>query len=529
MQEKKSVNKPLRKSVVFHKIVERRLDSVAGGAVGALLETFMKDEGYFCAPVYDEHHHLTYILTNDSSRIEDVVDDCQFDVAVRDQFGKIKELLAESQQVFFIGTPCACKELYNSLGGSNSSLIMMELLCNGISEDALIDKYVNELEEKYGDEVKSLRFHDKEFPYYNSKRIQFSKGNTVYIYDKEPFDDLLDKKVFLKEKCAKCQLCSMGCGIADISHSVYDRTYKIGDHLGYSAIVVNSEDGLSLYEKTLRRLETYKEGSEVKDDYLYNGIPNNKRLSVGELERNSITNCCSQVVNSSDSIVNRLKHFIRLCRQVKIATRLHPGPLYKFFKYNFFRKNTRTDYKNMGYIFVYPYSEFNFDKSAVIELHGPLFMGAAKRVASSRLETRLWMRKNSKLEVHRQCIFAFGGDVEIFENAVLNVGDLVTANPFTIICGERIDIGTPVNIAKGTEVRDTNSHLLSVNGFKLNRPITIGNHVWIASNCNIMPGSKIGDGCVIAGVSYLNRKVPSFTIAEGHPAEVKSDIKYFRM
>ena len=44
-----------------------------------------------------------------------------------------------------------------------------------------------------------------------------------------------------------------------------------------------------------------------------------------------------------------------------------------------------------------------------------------------------------------------------------------------------------------------------------------------------MPGSKIGDGCVIAGVSYLNKKVPSFSIAEGHPAEVKSPIKYFRM
>ena len=34
-------------------------------------------------------------------------------------------------------------------------------------------------------------------------------------------------------------------------------------------------------------------------------------------------------------------------------------------------------------------------------------------------------------------------------------------------------------------------------------PIYIGNHVWIASNCTVLKGVKLHDGCVIAANSIL--------------------------
>ena len=528
MLEKQSDKMPIKTLVVSHKIVERRMDSASGGVLGALLETFMKEDGYYCVPVYDEHLHLKYALSNDSEKIVDAVDDCITEPLLTDEPERIKALLDTGERVLFAGLPCHCKTIVEALGKDYPSFIVIEMICGGVSEDVLVDKYAEEIGAQYGDKVKAIRFRDKEFSYPLSKRITLTKGKTVYHYDKEPFDTLVINKACLNKQCAGCSLCKKDNGLSDLSVGFYDSTYKVGDHLGYSSVVINTEKGRTLFEQSKRRLNIYKEDADINETLIYRKPSKTASLNGDDLSLLSLIECAKKI-GGGNSKANKVKQFAALLYKIKSVTRLHPSPLFKFIKLNFFRKNTKTDFWNMGYIFVAPYSEFNLAKNAVIELHGSLYVGTAKRVPSSQLETRLWMREGSKLIVRKQCIFAFGGDVEIFKDAVLDVGDLVTANPFTIICGEKIEIGTPVNIAKGTEVRDTNSHLLSVSGFKLNRPITIGNHVWIASNCNIMPGSKIGDGCVVAGVSYLNKKIPNFSIAEGHPAEVKSEIKYFRM
>lgn len=518
-----------KKIVAFHKNVERRMDSASGGVLFALLESFMKEEGYYCVPEHDDKFHLKYILTNDPNRIVDVVDECMTEIHMEDEKQLIRQLLKAGKRVLFAGHPCHCVELREYLGKDFSTLFIVGIHCQGVSEDALIDKYIKELEDKYNDKITDIHFHDKEFPYYDSKRFRLAGGKTVYLYEKEPFDSLLRQGVFLKERCRKCPAMDWSQTIGDLSISNGDSTYKLGDHLGYSTMMIHSEKGRSLFEMARKRLEICEGMAEEPDEHFYGKSSLLKSSSVDDLDCYTLEECYNRTLAKTNSLLGTVKQFVRLCSQIQKTTRLHPVPLYKFIKYNFLRKNTFTNFKHLGYIFVAPYSEFNLAKDAVLELHGPLYVGTAKRVPTSRLETRLWMREKSKLVVHRGCVFAFGGDVEIFKGAVLDVGDLITANPFTIICGERIEIGYPVNIAKNTEVRDTNSHLLSTNGYKLNRPVVIGNHVWIASNCFIMPGAKIGDGCVVAGASYVNKKVPCFSIVEGHPAEVKSSVKYFRM
>lgn len=528
MSESSSKNLIL-KSVVYHKIVERRMDSAEGGALGALLETFMKDEGFFCAPVYGENHHLEYILTDNPDRISDVPDYYITGSKCKQLFPDIVSLLNDGKRVMFVGQACLCLELKKFLEKEYDNLVTVEMLCAGLSDDALLDKYIAETEKKYGEKVSHVRFRNKEFAYKNSKRITLSSGKTIYLYDKEPFDTLHENKVFLKEGCRNCPLREIEGKYSDISLGLYGESYQVGDNLGFSAVYVYSQKGQDLYNQTLRRLDVFSEGLDVNENLRTNFKKRSNTTDIAILEKHSLGECVKMLNLEPSGSIQKLKHFYRLYLKVKEVTRLRPGALCKFFRLNFFRKNTRTDYKNMGYIFVAPYSEFSLAKNAVIELHGPLYVGTSKRVPSSHLETRLWMRSNSRLIVRKQCVFGYGGDVEIFKDAVLDIGDLSTTNPFTIICGERIELGSPVYLAKDSVMRDTNSHLISTNGYKLNRPITVGNHVWIASNCAIMPGSQIEDGCIIGGVSYLNKKVTRFSIAEGHPAEVKSAAKYFRM
>lgn len=53
-----------------------------------------------------------------------------------------------------------------------------------------------------------------------------------------------------------------------------------------------------------------------------------------------------------------------------------------------------------------------------------------------------------------------------------------------------------------------------------NRPVIIGNDVWIGANVCILPGVHVGDGAVIAAGAIVTKDVPPYAIVGGVPAKV---------
>ena len=52
-----------------------------------------------------------------------------------------------------------------------------------------------------------------------------------------------------------------------------------------------------------------------------------------------------------------------------------------------------------------------------------------------------------------------------------------------------------------------------------NKSVKIGNDVWIGANAFIMPGTILGDKCIVSAHSVVGaRQYPSGTILAGHPA-----------
>lgn len=93
-----------------------------------------------------------------------------------------------------------------------------------------------------------------------------------------------------------------------------------------------------------------------------------------------------------------------------------------------------------------------------------------------------------------------GPRVEIYNKAVVKIGDHVVISQDTWIC--------------------TASHDISSSSMKLiTKPVEIGSQVWIAAHCKILPGVKIGDGAVIAAGSVVCRDVEPWTVVGGNPAK----------
>lgn len=141
-----------------------------------------------------------------------------------------------------------------------------------------------------------------------------------------------------------------------------------------------------------------------------------------------------------------------------------------------------------------------------------------------------------RLTTGRFCRFDLEGNKQ-----TLFIGDNCEMGDMThIVANERVEIGNDVLIASKCFISDTNhgvykgnnqdSPEVPPNQRKLNtKPVKIGNNVWIGENVVILPGSEIGDGCIIGANSVVNSFILKNSIVAGAPCKIIKHWNYETM
>lgn len=119
---------------------------------------------------------------------------------------------------------------------------------------------------------------------------------------------------------------------------------------------------------------------------------------------------------------------------------------------------------------------------------------------------------------------------------VIEIGDYCYLANASLVCSERISIGSCVMIAGGVTVADSDFHpvepaariadtiALSGRGGRSRRPridvrpVVIEDGVWIGWNATILKGVRIGEDAVIAPGALVSRDVPAGAWVAGNPA-----------
>lgn len=104
-----------------------------------------------------------------------------------------------------------------------------------------------------------------------------------------------------------------------------------------------------------------------------------------------------------------------------------------------------------------------------------------------------------------------GGDTKISIASILNGFDA------PLLIGERCAISQNTKIMTGSGPWSVKMR----RAFPIVRePVTIGNDCWIGVDCIIMPNVTLGDFCIVAANSFVNKSFPEYSIIGGNPARL---------
>ena len=130
----------------------------------------------------------------------------------------------------------------------------------------------------------------------------------------------------------------------------------------------------------------------------------------------------------------------------------------------------------------------------------------------------------------RRFVSSCGKNVNIEHGAVisskLTIGDnsgvgvdCVCGGPITI--GDNVMMGPECVLLTRNHAFDKTDIPMCRQGFQEDKPIVIGNDVWLGRRVIILPGVTIGDGAIIGAGAVVTKSVPAYAIAAGNPAVVK--------
>lgn len=136
-----------------------------------------------------------------------------------------------------------------------------------------------------------------------------------------------------------------------------------------------------------------------------------------------------------------------------------------------------------------------------------------------------WLRKICGKLILKKC----GKNVNIEKGAVFssqvslgnNSGIGINASiAGAAVIGDNVMMGPHCIIYRRNHEFDRLDIPMCQQGFKPEKPVVIGNDVWIGGRVIILPGVHVGNGAIIGAGAVVTKDVPDYAIVGGNPARV---------
>lgn len=523
----------------YSKNHEVRVDSTSGGIFSELAFKMFDQNGYVGGAVYNEDNSVSHILTNERSKLDEIRSSKYIYSLTDELFPEVKKQLKAGNKVLVCGAPCQISGLYTFLKKDYENLITCDFICKSVNSTKVFQKYIEWLENKYKSKAKKIKAKDKTTGWHRfSMRVDFENGKS-YVADRynDPFFvGYLQTELFTMESCFSCDWRGFPRP-ADITLAdfwgIENVDKSMDQDLGTSLIIVNSEKGKEYYESlgdVIVSKEFTLKDAEPGNQALYDTprfvdweLREKFYADLDKYPFDEIAKKYFPMPTFKRKIMRKLSRFKKAFSFLS-KVGFMPTNIYKLIKLNLFDRKVQKRRK-VGVI-PYKYSHIELHKNAKLICNNILFMGE-KQVKSSKIETRLLVEENGTFEINDNFIMYAGSYIRVIKNGHLEINGGFINEGVEITCASKITIGKGATIARDVVIRDYDGHTIELPDYKIAKPITIGDNVWIGNRAMILKGVNIGNGAIIGAGSIVTKDVPAGTIVVGNPTKiVKEGVKW---
>ena len=515
-----------------HKNLEIRFDSTSGGAFSAMAEEVYKKHGFVGGAIYNEDFSACHYISDSKDDLKRIRSSKYLQSDAEGFYKQVKLCCETGKPVLVCGTPCQMAALRRFLRKDYENLIIVDFICHSIASPKAHRKYFDYLEEIFGSKVVCFKANNKELGWRSfTKKTTFENGKSHYgVKGKDYYSRAYHSDMISRPSCYDCKFKGYP-RIADITLADFWGGEKVSkeldDNIGTSAVLINSQKGFDFFNSSSKRLirkEITIRDVEPSNIALKSSLkmPNyNREQFFYDLDNMRFDTFGDKYFPIKQKKHQTLSIIKGIVKQFKTMTQLRPVAMWQFFKLNFLHPAIHTNWRKGALIYPSPYCVFEIDKKTNIYVNGPVRFGK-KRFKKSKIETRLLVDKGGKLTFEGAIRIGYGSDIEVFQNAELKFGSDSGGNiGLTIVCGDKIDIGSHTFWGRDVSIRDTNGgHIIAQQGFKNTNPVIIGDFVWLCSECRIMTGVKIGDGTIVGSNSVVITPFPAHVLVAGSPAQI---------
>ena len=144
-------------------------------------------------------------------------------------------------------------------------------------------------------------------------------------------------------------------------------------------------------------------------------------------------------------------------------------------------------------------------------------LGPLGRAARSWACASLFDSLGRETNVDKGVYFGSGAGVSLGDRSGIGAESMVLGS---VSIGDDVMIGPRCVMVSHEHCFEDSERLMNTQGMAPDRPIRIGDDVWIGVGATILPGVRVGDGAVVAAGSVVNRDVPPLAVVGGVPARV---------
>lgn len=278
-----------------------RLDKSSSGGVFSLLAEYVLDnKGYVVGAAFDNGTNLKHIIINNKEDLARLRGSKYLQSDLGDCYKRIKELLKADFQVLFTGTPCQCAGLKAYLKNEYENLICVDLICHGVPNQKIFDKYINETTSQDEDFV-NMNFRDKKLGGWSpalTVTTTFSSSTTTMPASKNEYMKAFLNNLSLRRSCEGCKFrCLPMEGDITLGDFWGVDKYKpeLNDQKGTSIVLLNNIKGENVFNNIKDKLKLYE---QVPLDIVIKGNPHlkssykiknsNKKLFLDKIKNHTL-------------------------------------------------------------------------------------------------------------------------------------------------------------------------------------------------------------------------------------------------